>query len=374
MPGVVKQASTVAPQKRVLIDTTNTHTGVKSPPSAKKRKLNGYGPNGHAPYSQNGFRSKLGSSQPKSQFETEVLEKMTQDIAGLREKNAETDQQWERPPLDDFNEKTDILRFQQIEIEEGTLHGGKVTLKMFGVSETGHSIMLHVTDFLHYIYVAAPVNFQRSDLQGYKAFLETQVAQHSTAIQSVQMVLRENLYGFQGNQKSPYLKITVTDPKFINKLRTTIEGGSANYKNLWKGVEGKILTFDNIQYVLRFMIDTGVTGMSWVEVKPGNYHTIPSYERQSNCQIEAYCNYHDLVALGHDGEWAKMAPLRVLSFDIECAGRKGVFPEANQDPIIQIANYVTRTGDSQAFIRNVFVLGDCSPIVNTQIFEHGGIC
>ena len=232
--------------------------------------------------------------------------------------------------------------------------------------------MLHVTDFLHYIYVAAPVNFQRSDLQGYKAFLETQIAQHQPAIQSVQMVLRENLYGFQGNQKSPYLKITVTDPKFINKLRTTVEGGQGNYKNLWKGVDGKILTFDSIQYVLRFMIDTGVTGMSWVEVKAGSYTVIPVYERQTNCQIEAYCNYHDLVALGHDGEWAKMAPLRVLSFDIECAGRKGIFPEANQDPVIQIANVVTKTGDSKPFIRNVFVLGDCSPIVNTQIFEHGG--
>jgi DNA polymerase delta subunit 1 len=132
MPGRVLQAP-----KRVLNDSTNTHNGVKSPPSAKKRKLNGY-PNGNMPSSQHGadrFRSKLGSSQPKSQFETEVLEKMTQDINGLKEKNAETDQQWDRPPLDDFSEKKDSLCFQQIEIEEGTLHGGKVTLKLFGVSE-----------------------------------------------------------------------------------------------------------------------------------------------------------------------------------------------------------------------------------------------
>ena len=71
--------------------------------------------------------------------------------------------------------------------------------------------------------------------------------------------MRENLYGFQGNQKSPYLKITVTDPKYINRLRTTIEGGSMNYKQMWKGVDGGILTFDSIQYVLRFMIDTGVS-------------------------------------------------------------------------------------------------------------------
>lgn len=183
------------------------------------------------------------------------------------------------------------------------------------------------------------------------------------------MVLRENLFGFQGNQKSPYLKITVTDPKFINKLRTTIEKGSANYKGLWKGVDGDILTFDSIQYVLRFMIDTGISGMSWVETEPSKYHLLPERDRQSNCQIEAYVHYRDLIAHSNDGEWAKMAPLRILSFDIECAGRKGVFPEANQDPVIQIANVVTRYGESKPFVRNVFVLDTCSLIVNTQILE-----
>jgi len=127
------------------------------------------------------------------------------------------------------------------------------------LTQTGHSVLLHVTDFLHYLYVAAPVSFGKSDCDGYKAYLDTQLAQYQPAIHSVQMVLRENLFGFQGNQKSPYLKITVTDPKLINKLRTTIESGSANYKGLWKGVDGGILTFDSIQYVLRFMIDTGVS-------------------------------------------------------------------------------------------------------------------
>ncbi|KIX08561.1 uncharacterized protein Z518_03217 [Rhinocladiella mackenziei CBS 650.93] len=369
MPGrVVEQ-----PKKRVLTDTTNTHNVLKSPPSAKKRKLNDNGPNVSFHSSQagpNGVQSKLGSSQPKSQFETEVLEKMTQDIAGLRENNSEKDQQWERPSLDDFDAQRDALRFQQIEIEEGTLHGGRVTLKMFGVSETGHSILLHVTDFLHYLYVAAPVSFQRQDVEGYKAYLETQLAQHQPAVHSVQMMLRENLFGFQGNQKSPYLKITVTDPKFMNRLRTSIEDGHANYKGMWKGVESKILTFDNIQYVLRFMIDTGITGMSWVEVPAGKYHVMAQHNRQSNCQIEAYCHYRDLIAHGHDGEWAKMAPLRILSFDIECAGRKGVFPEPHQDPVIQIANVVTKYGESKPFVRNVFVLDTCSLIVNTQIYEH----
>ena len=109
--------------------------------------------------------------------------------------------------------------------------------------------------------------------------------------------------------------------------------------------------------------------MSWVEVPQAKYHIIPHKDRHSNCQIEAYVHYRDLIAHPNDGEWAKMAPLRILSFDIECAGRKGVFPEANQDPVIQIANVVTRYGESKPFVRNVFSQDTCSLIVNTQIFE-----
>lgn len=74
------------------------------------------------------------------------------------------------------------------------------------------------------------------------------------------MQLKENLYGFQGNQKSPYLKITATDPKFVNRIRSTIENGDGtSYKGLWKAAEGGVLTFDSIQYVLRFMIDCNVS-------------------------------------------------------------------------------------------------------------------
>ncbi|KAL9067126.1 MAG: hypothetical protein Q9161_007118 [Pseudevernia consocians] len=366
--------ATLPPPKKALADSTKAHRNVNptilSPKTAKRRKIEvGSSPSKKLKLSQNSLKN--GSSQPKSQFEEEYLEKLTQDISGLKQQNSEKDQQWDRPSLDDFDEERDSLCFQQIEAEEGTLHGGRTTVKLFGVTETGHSVLLHVTDFLHYLYVAAPVNFVKTDIDGFKAYLETQLAQHQPVIHSVQMSMRENLFGFQGNQKSPYLKITVTDPKHINKLRTTIEGGNMNYKQMWKGVDGGILTFDSIQYVLRFMIDTGVTGMSWVEAPRSKYHIIPHRDRHSNCQIEAYVHYRDLIAHHNDGEWAKMAPLRILSFDIECAGRKGVFPEANQDPVIQIANVVTRYGEPKPFVRNVFCLDTCSLIVNTQIFEYG---
>jgi len=32
-------------------------------------------------------------------------------------------------------------------------------------------------------------------------------------------------------------------------------------------------------------------------------------------------------------QWSKVGPLRILSFDIECQGRKGLFPQAEEDPV-----------------------------------------
>ncbi|KAB8343066.1 hypothetical protein FH972_022660 [Carpinus fangiana] len=365
MPAAVMQ-----PGKNVLADTTNQRRDMPSSPASasKKRRYDG-SPVVGAP-TRKGPANKLGSSQPKSQFETEVLEKLTQDINDLKKASSEKDQQWSRPPLEGLWEAgKDPIIFQQIEAEEGTLHGGKTTIKLFGTTETGHSVLLHITDFLHYLYVAAPTSFEPRDCEPFKAYLETSMAQHMPTIHSVQMLMRENMYGFQGNTKSPYLKITVTDPKHINKVRAAIEHGQANYKGLWKSADGGILTFDSIQYVLRFMVDTNVAGMSWVEAPHNKYHMIPSRDRHSNCQIEAYIHYRDLISHPAEGEWVKMAPLRVLSFDIECAGRKGIFPEANMDPVIQIANVVTRYGEEKPFIRNVFCLDTCSSIVNTQVLE-----
>ena len=131
-------AAVLPPQKRVLADSTKIHSNSKtlpSPSAAKRRKLDIGSSPANKLRAPNGARGTYGSSQPKSQFEEEVLEKLTQDINGLKRNNSEKDQQWDRPGLDDLDEFRDSLCFQQIEAEEGTLHGGRTTIKLFGVTE-----------------------------------------------------------------------------------------------------------------------------------------------------------------------------------------------------------------------------------------------
>ncbi|KAI1328828.1 DNA polymerase delta catalytic subunit [Xylariaceae sp. FL0255] len=365
-------ATTVLPQKRVLADASNRRNIPSTPSSTKRRRLEPLtsSPASRLNSSQPGPGGKLGSSQPKSAFESEVLEKLSQDINELKQTNSEKDQTWERPPVVDFDPNRDSLTIQQIEAEEGYLHGGRPTIKLFGVTMDGHSVMLHVTDFKHYLYVEAPVSFTPNDCNPFKAYLETQLAQSQPAIYSCSLVLREDIQGFHGNTQSPYIKVTVTDPKHINKVRSLIESGNADWKGLWRPDESGVRTYDKLQYVLRFMVDRKIPGMSWVEAPPAKYTLLSEGQRQSTCQIEAEISYIDLISHEPKGEWSKMAPLRILSFDIECAGRKGVFPEPNQDPVIQIANIVTRYGESKPFVRNVFCLDTTSPIVATQILAY----
>lgn len=370
-------AAAVLPHKRALGESKTAQNIPPTTPSStstKRRKTELFEPSPAGVRFSSATKDQknkvlLGSSQPKSVFESEVLEKLSQDLSDAKRSNTEKDQAWERPPVQDWSPASKSLCFQSIEAEEGTLNGGNATVKLFGVTEEGHSAMLHVTGFKHYLYVPAPISFSQQDCASYKAYLETQIAQYQPAIHSVTLALKEDIYGFQGNVRSPYIKITVTDPKFTPKVRVTIENGHANWKGMWKVADGKIKTYDNIQYVLRFMVDCKIQGMAWVEAPATTYKMIPEHSKQSNCQLEAEVHYLDLVAHAPVGEWAKMAPLRILSFDIECAGRKGIFPEANMDPVIQIANVVTRYGEKKPFVRNVFCLDTTSSIVATQILE-----
>lgn len=48
----------------------------------------------------------------------------------------------------------------------------------------------------------------------------------------------------------------------------------------------------------------------------------------------------------------------------------GVFPEADKDPVIQIANMVIRQGEKDPFIRNVFTLKSCAPIVGAEVYSY----
>lgn len=61
--------------------------------------------------------------------------------------------------------------FQQIDIEETSEAKFGPVLRVFGVTEEGHSVLAHIRDFLPYFWVGAPRGFTNNDCKPFGIYL-----------------------------------------------------------------------------------------------------------------------------------------------------------------------------------------------------------
>ena len=67
---------------------------------------------------------------------------------------------------------------------------------------------------------------------------------------------------------------------------------------------------------------------------------------------------------------SEIAPIRVVSIDIEClATGKDSMPD--KDSVIQIANIVKVHGREEPIFRVIFTLDECAQIRNTEVLSYG---
>ena len=66
------------------------------------------------------------------------------------------------------------------------------------------------------------------------------------------------------------------------------------------------------------------------ELPRGSYAMRATRRTTVTCQLELDVVYSNIVSHEPTGKWMALAPIRVLSFDIECSGRAGHFPEVRR--------------------------------------------
>ncbi|KAJ2000690.1 DNA-directed DNA polymerase delta, partial [Coemansia thaxteri] len=282
---------------------------------------------------------------------------------------------WPRPEAPQLDPQTTKLVFQQMEIDQEHIHSrNAVACRLFGVTEDGHSVVCYVQGFYPYFYCPAPNGFNEAHIPQVVAELNrlaqsapgssSSASSASEAVVNIEMYMKEPLFGYHGNVKAPFFKVIVRNPKLVRAVSQVVKRG---FNVPGVGLYSSTFYESNLEYIIRFMVDTDIVGASWVELPAGKY-TVRS-QHNTFCQYEVDIDYKDLIAHEPVGDWSKVAPLRILSVDIECAGRAGIFPEAKVDPVIQIANVVTLQGEKQPFIRNVFTLDTCAPIPGAHVLS-----
>ncbi|CAI0428312.1 unnamed protein product [Linum tenue] len=289
---------------------------------------------------------------------------------------------WKRPALsaDYVSQSKSIIAFQQLELDYivgespkelvGNWSGPAPVIRIFGVTAEGHSVCCNVHGFEPYFYISCPPGMGPDDISRFHQVLEGRMRELnrnsnvSKLIRRIEMVQKKSIMYYQQQDSNPFLKIVVALPAMVAGCRGILDKG-IQIDGL--GMKSFMTYESNVVFALRFMVDCGIVGGNWIEVPAGNYKkTVKSF---SYCQLEVDCLYSALVSHAPEGEFSKMAPFRILSFDIECAGRKGHFPEPTHDPVIQVANLVTLQGESQPFVRNVMTLKSCSPIVGADVMS-----
>ncbi|XP_077313237.1 DNA polymerase delta catalytic subunit [Lithobates pipiens] len=342
-----------------------------------------------------------------SQFEEELafLDEVEADMAlEMNEAHSDADMlpvvklsdkispKWLRPSLPHIDPLKDSVCFHQIELDHyvgtpvpgmlGATQGPVPIIRVFGITAAGNSVFCHIHGFAPYFYVPCQPGFKQEHLSDFKKELNNAVIKDmrsnkdniSQAVLAVDICMKENMYGYHGKRSMPFLKITMALPRLIAPAKRLLEQGlrfGTFPTQCYQAYEA------NIDFEIRFMVDNDIVGCNWLELPAGKYRirkesqvddrTKDSPIKVSLAQLEVDVSWADLKSHPAEGEWQKIAPLRVLSFDIECAGRKGVFPEPDKDPVIQIANMVLRQGEKDPFIRNVFTLNTCSSIVGSQV-------
>ena len=327
-------------------------------------------------------------------FEEELA--LLQSLEGSSSEDISRAPKIRRPSVRTIDPQKDSVVFQQIEVDyyvgshidgmPGPVNGPCPVLRMYGVNMDGNSVLAHIHGFLPYLYVPAPSeDFNPANSVEFRAALNQAILKDmrsnrenvQEAVLDVEIVKKCSMYGFHFNEQYPFLKITVVLPKLVAPAKRLLENGITLPS--YGGLRAFSVYESNIEYEIRLMVDVNVVGCNWIECPAGKYILRKPWHQgmdqskylpeqsKSYVQIELDIAWNDFISHPAEGDWQMVAPLRVLSFDIECSGRQGIFPEADKDSVIQIANMVMLQGEKDPFIRNVFTLKNCAPVAGSDV-------
>ena len=192
---------------------------------------------------------------------------------------------WCRPDPPQISSARDAVIFQQIDIDHyigqpvegmpGARNGPVPIVRMYGVTMEGNSVCAHIHGFLPYFYVPAPSEFfTNGDCDTLRCALNDAVLGDmrsnkdgiTQAVYAVELHKKCSMLGFHFNKFFPFLKITVATPKLVPSARRVLSNvsippyGCMNCRSFES----------NIDFEVRFMVDTGIVGCNWIECPPGS--------------------------------------------------------------------------------------------------------
>jgi len=153
----------------------------------------------------------------------------------------------------------------------------------------------------------------------------------------------KDLWGFQNGELSDFIQVTFKSHRYLRSLAYAVEN------NKWPELSGCRVYESNIDPVLRFMHVSGCSSTGWID--PG----LCEPDIKTTCDVNLWSpNWRFIQPVARDD----VAPLRIMSFDIECYSSTGAFPDPRnpQDVVFQIGMTTKEFGKDGWFDRKCLCL------------------
>jgi DNA polymerase, archaea type len=218
------------------------------------------------------------------------------------------------------------MDFQILDADYEVVNDSGPVIRLFGRGADGKSVCCFVPDFEPYFYLKAS-----GDLHAVARLVKDTFGQ----VTKVEIVGKFEPVGYQKTKKE-MLRITTHLPRDVPEIRDDI----LKLREVMKA-EGKWEVYEtDILFRNRFLIDKSLGGMVWVSaegksVDPARYFRAGS---SGNSRCENFACDSSIIASGFQRiENLTIAPLKYLSFDIECLPLDGGMPSPDVSPIIMIS-------------------------------------
>ncbi len=217
-----------------------------------------------------------------------------------------------------------MVHFQAV-AWDGQDQDDQFTIRIFGRADDGRSVSLG-TKFNPYFFIKTDADI--------KGFIKTTFWR---GLVSCEVQRAKDLWGFQNGELSRFLKVEFKTQRSLRNCVYSIENNKFSELRGCKVYEG------NIDPVLRFMHVSGISSTGWID--PG----LCEPDVESTCEVNLWApNWRFITPLARDD----IAPLRIMSFDIECYSSTGAFPDPKnpRDVVFQIGMTTRAFGQTEGWI------------------------
>lgn len=256
-------------------------------------------------------------------------------------------------------------------------------IQLLGRTIDDKDVCLRVAGFIPHFYIKIPKHWESKQCDEFAEFLKKKVEWKFKNNENYEfdydlgkslihhtLVNKYDFYGFNGRKKFKFLRL---DFKSYIAMRE-FSGILARPLALF-GVSGQIgndkIKFQryesNIEPHIRFMHINNISSCGWVQIPAKDLEEIKEY---SSCDLSYSTNWKNVKPSAGDQD--RMAPFKIMGYDIECISCDHNFCQANRitDEIIQIGFTMYRYGSLKCYEQYILTLGDCDEIEGANVWTY----